>query len=352
MKYKCAVLVGRFQPYHLGHKDLIRQALNVADNVLILIGSTEQARSARNPFTFEERKRMIQEDWNPTDPITIMSLRDDPYDMATWLHRVQETVRAGTTARDSDICLIGVDKDATTTYLRMFPQWKLQSIEHTTPSLNATTVREQYFLDNSSLRKSISNVPASTKSFLTEFFGSDGYDAVKAEMEYAIRYRDEYSYKAHPKVAPIFCTVDAVVIQAGSVILVKRGGHPGKGLGALPGGFVNAGEELEDAAVRELIEETQIDVPASILRNSIKARYTFDAPHRSSRGRVISHGFLIDLDGEYMSRGRAKGKFTNSKIKGSDDAVKASWIQLNDLDSSRMFEDHYAIIQKLLSLKP
>jgi 8-oxo-dGTP pyrophosphatase MutT (NUDIX family) len=51
-----------------------------------------------------------------------------------------------------------------------------------------------------------------------------------------------------------------------------------------PGGFLNAGEELVDGAIRELREETSIDVPEGILRNSIKASYVFDTPHRSSRG--------------------------------------------------------------------
>ena len=54
-KYDLAVFIGRFQPAHLGHMQVIKLALKSAENVLVLIGSAGEARSHRNPFYFDEQ---------------------------------------------------------------------------------------------------------------------------------------------------------------------------------------------------------------------------------------------------------------------------------------------------------
>jgi len=127
-----------------------------------------------------------------------------------------------------------------------------------------------------------------------------------------------------------------VVIQSGHVLMIKRRSEPGKGLWALPGGFVNANTDksVEDAAIRELREETGIKVPAPVLRGSIVRSRVFDAVDRSARGRTITHAFHIQLpDGELP------------KVKGSDDAEKARWVPIAEVRSDQCFEDHYEILQ-------
>jgi bifunctional NMN adenylyltransferase/nudix hydrolase len=119
--------------------------------------------------------------------------------------------------------------------------------------------------------------------------------------------------------------------------MIKRRASPGKGLWAAPGGFLNQAERIEDAAIRELREETKIKVPAPVLRGNIKASHVFDAPNRSLRGRTITHAYLIELPAGELP-----------KVKGGDDAEKAKWIPLNELDESVCFEDHYAIVQYFL----
>ena len=124
--------------------------------------------------------------------------------------------------------------------------------------------------------------------------------------------------------------------------MIKRRSEPGKGLWALPGGFVNANTDksVEDAAIRELREETRIKVPAPVLRGNIKDRKVFDDPYRSSRGRTITHAFLIHLPPDLEL----------PKVKGSDDAEKAKWVPLYEVKRSFMFEDHYDIIESMVSL--
>ena len=53
------LVIGRFQPIHLGHQSIIDQAYQKADQVLILISSSQESRTDKNPLTFEERKALV-----------------------------------------------------------------------------------------------------------------------------------------------------------------------------------------------------------------------------------------------------------------------------------------------------
>ena len=55
-KYDYLVFIGRFQPFHNGHKRVIDHALELSKKVIVLVGSVDQPRCTRNPFTFQERK--------------------------------------------------------------------------------------------------------------------------------------------------------------------------------------------------------------------------------------------------------------------------------------------------------
>jgi len=54
-----ALFVGRFQPFHLGHLKVIKWILKKYDKVFIVIGSSQESKTEKNPFTLEQRKRMI-----------------------------------------------------------------------------------------------------------------------------------------------------------------------------------------------------------------------------------------------------------------------------------------------------
>jgi len=121
-------------------------------------------------------------------------------------------------------------------------------------------------------------------------------------------------YPPVPRVA-----VGAVVIKADAVLLVKRGKAPSDGKWAIPGGSVELGETLQQAAEREIFEETGIRIRAA------EPVYTFDFIERNRHGRIRFHYVIIDLAAEYLS----------GKIKPGDDAEQAAWIpfaELKDLD--------------------
>ena len=146
------------------------------------------------------------------------------------------------------------------------------------------------------------------------------------------KYKEMWNSSPFP---PVFVTVDAVVIKSGHVLVVRRRGYPGKGLLALPGGFINESEFLVDACVRELKEETQIKLPKDELKKRIIDQHVFDHPGRSLRGRTITHAFCFDL-----------GKGDLPKVKGDDDAEKAFWMPLRDVftQEEKFFEDHCHIL--------
>ncbi len=128
-------------------------------------------------------------------------------------------------------------------------------------------------------------------------------------------------------------TVDAVVFSTGEsesaeeakVLLVKRGNEPFAGMWALPGGFVGMDEELEDAAVRELKEET------GVTGVELEQMRTFGTVGRDPRGRQITVVFM----------GLTKGVLR--EVQGGDDAAEARWFGIEALPGQMAF-DHSEIL--------
>lgn len=161
------------------------------------------------------------------------------------------------------------------------------------------------------------------------------YQYIVEESEYIRNYRAQF---AHLKYPPVFMTGDAVVFKDNHVIMIERRSAPGKGLMAIPGGFMNAHSDPDarETAVRELFEETKIKVPEKIIRKSIVEEKIFSALNRSRRGRVVTVAQFINLD-DPDNPGLPK-------LKGSDDAAKAVWVPLHQISRENCFEDHYDIL--------
>ena len=337
-KYDTLVYIGRFQPVHNAHIETIRRATLLARQVVVIVGSANLPRTYKNPFTAKERAAMLQNSFgglgDRETAIKIEFNTDTMYNDNAWAIRVQALVKKHTYGRGT-VGIIGHDKDESTFYLKMFPQWAREDVELIEP-LNATEVRDLYFREDYNANFLRGVVPAATKDFLEYFRNTPEYAQIIREREFIAEHNKQYAGLKYP---PIFVTADAVVIQSGHVLLIKRRAEPGKGLWALPGGYVNANTDksVEDAAIRELREETKIKVPDPVLRGSIVRSRVFDAVNRSPRGRIITHAFYIQLpDGELP------------KVKGSDDAEKARWVPIAEVLSEECFEDHFEIIQHFL----
>jgi bifunctional NMN adenylyltransferase/nudix hydrolase len=338
-----AVFVGRFQPFHRGHQKVIQQALAQARHVLVVIGSAGAARRADfNPFTADERRDMILACFGEEDRVRL-TLRGVPdlSDLAAWAAAVEQAARSTALEQgfgpDARVALIGCSKDRSSYYLEAFPQWSAIAAP-VFDGLSATPDRLAYFDDDPTavdawLGQASRNLPAPVVDWLAAFRPGPDYAEMVEELAWARRYRQAWSTAPYP---PIFVTADAVVVREGRVLLIQRKALPGKGLWALPGGFVEQDEFVVDAAIRELAEETRLAVTEEALRGAIAATRVYDAPFRDMRGRVITHAtlFLLPSDGGAPPASTA-----------ADDAADVRWTPLDQLRREDMYGDHFAIIQ-------
>lgn len=355
------VYIGRFSPFHNGHASVLKRAQAKSDAVLVLVGSINKARNPKNPWTFDERAKMILDyaKLNNHASVLVKGIRDFPYNDQRWIANVHNVIQQAVDELKFDrsnveIRITGADRDSSTFYLKYFPEFSLDLADEdreVSRFLTATSVRDVFFgltFEGNELKTESAELllksflPISTIDFIMAFEQTEHYNEMREEHIFNVKYREPY--KSLPYEV-IFHTVDACVIQTGYILLVKRRARPGKGLWAMPGGFLNPNERLLAAAIRELREETKIKVPEAVLRGSLKYHDNFDYPERSLRGRTVTTAHLFQLP-DFVT----DGKINLPVVKGSDDAEKAMWVPLDTaLNSPDMFfEDHFDIVETLI----
>lgn len=340
-QYDLVVFIGRFQPVHNGHVEVMKKASLISKEVLVIIGSAYRPITYKNPFSGEARKSMVKNAFNKhASNLTTLHIElniDTIYDDSAWISRVQSFVSKYANS-EKKIAIIGHSKDLSSEYLKWFPDWDLIEVDMVEP-LDATSVRNLYFQENANLGFIKAVVPPSTFEYLSIYKESEEYKNVLREKKFLEKHNEIYRHLPYP---PVFQTADAVVTQSGHVLVIRRRMEPGRGLLALPGGYLNAKTDhsILDCAIRELLEETKIKVPEKVLRGSVVDSHVFDAIGRSERGRIITQAFYIKLkDGNELP-----------KVRGSDDAEKAFWLPFSEVRSEDFFEDHYDIIKFFLSI--
>ncbi len=327
--FEYCVCIGRFQPFHSAHHELVREALSHANTVLIVIGSAHKAPNIVNPWTADQRQEMILSALSDDEKarVKFLQVRDFWYTNNRWLTEVQALVAEVTDGIDDDkICDLGE--------YSWFPQWKFFKMRNLDRMPHATNIRQLYFTHDNGYKNHVSTPIA---DYMETFKGTQTFKNLKEEYEHVRNYRASWDGAPFP---PTFVTTDCIVIKSGHVLVVRRKGNPGRGLIALPGGFLNQKEAIQDGALRELKEETGIKVVKEELEKAIVETKVFDYPERSLRGRTITHAFLIDL-----------GSGPLPVVKGSDDADKAWWMSLSEFATreAEFFEDHFHIIAHFIN---
>ena len=127
--------------------------------------------------------------------------------------------------------------------------------------------------------------------------------------------QSEGEYPTEPRVA-----VGAVVFNENKVLLVRRAQPPSQDVWAIPGGRVEIGETLQQAAEREIFEETGVTILA---REPV---YTFDYIDRDKSGRARFHYVIVDLSADYVG----------GKPRAGDDAAEARWVSSEDLGALKV----------------
>lgn len=147
---------------------------------------------------------------------------------------------------------------------------------------------------------------------ITPFYGTGERNREGESLEEFLEAYDPYRYKTPS------CTTDAVVfsysgrpaIEELKVLLVKRSNHPTIGFWALPGGFINLEENLDDTARRELQEETGVE---NLVMEQIATYGDYD---RDPRARVITTAYMSLVDEKDV------------KVRAGDDAADAAWCRV------------------------
>lgn len=134
----------------------------------------------------------------------------------------------------------------------------------------------------------------------------------------------------YPKVPLV--AVGAIVVRDSRVLLVRRGQPPSEGLWAIPGGRVELGETLQEAAEREIREETGLTIRA---RNPI---YTFDFIQRDEDGGVRFHYVIVDLLADYVS----------GAVQPGDDAHEARWVAPGELEELPVNRTTLEVLDKVM----
>ena len=146
---KLAIVIGRFQPIHNGHLQMLAHARTLASHVMVLAGSVNAEPSFKNPIDFHTRRRLFKAAIQTLDfdPNTFsMNPLDDANDDDLWAAQVKQHAYTHLFQRLSegdsqDVVLVGHPKDASSYYLKLFPEWELSEFQMQR-NIDATAIRE------------------------------------------------------------------------------------------------------------------------------------------------------------------------------------------------------------------
>lgn len=346
--YDICVFAGRMRPVTGPHLVNIREGLKNAQYVFVFIGSVNEPINFRNPFTYEQVAQMIRASLTPieNDRVFIFGVEDRDNDLL-WVREVQRltTDQAKRLSfEDPKIALVGCQKDGSSYYLQLFPQWGSVAVQPigTDHLFSATQIRNALYeaddpdavLQN---HRDYGYLTQGAYLFLRQWIATADFDRMAAEYRFMVDYLKQFQRNPYTGEPQQFIAADMCLMQAGSVLLVRRGQMPGEGLWALPGGHKRAFQTFRDAALDELGQETGIYENPGITREfvnlCIRGEKVLDNPWRSTREVTISIAYGALLPG-----------VDRPIVKGMDDAREARWWNIDEVTRAMMFEDHFNVI--------
>lgn len=337
MGKRVGVVIGRMQGFHDDHENHIVRASLENDIVMVLIGSSNRRVSIKNPFTYDQRCTMIY--LNIMDKVDMRRvvfrpLRDTATD-AEWVENVRHIV-AQQANSGSTVALYGSDKDETTYYLQMFPEWN-QRFTEATSGFDATALRKAWFKGYQTDRailgtKIMDHVSPKTVMYMNALPFNEN---LQNEWEYYQNEAARFAGYPFPDTLNFSCA-DCVFTWNDYVAFIERARNPGRGCKALPGGFRNRGETHRVAAEREGYEETRINIPPAALAKCYRGEKLFDDGSRSlgiPRSTLAVHYDLSEMFDEMPV------------LYPADDAADYEWIHKKHLDdrATEIYDDHLFI---------
>ncbi len=334
--YQIAVVIGRYQIFHIGHELLLQHALTIAKKVIIVIGSSHHARTPRNPFTWEERVEMIVATLTEQQHNQVICLPvRDYFNDQRWTADVKRQVHEHYSPRDT-IALVGHKKpgDTSNYYLDHFPGWHLVEVE-SPHKVDAAELRKIYF-ETADIEVTLQNlaswVSEPVHQFLKNWCKKPDYSSLSQEYSAVIKEQEKCRRSAH---SAILTSVHALIEANGRILFSRRNKLPGKGLWMLPGGFIGPYERLVQAALRQLREATNSSLSEKTLLKHLKQVKIFDHPNRSCLGRVITHVHWFQLPSEELPKSKATQQLSNNQ-----------WFPVEKIMTleDQLYEDHFHIM--------
>ncbi|MBI2547334.1 MAG: nicotinamide-nucleotide adenylyltransferase [Candidatus Aenigmarchaeota archaeon] len=257
---KRGLFIGRFQPFHLGHFYVVNDMEKSDVNELVIgIGSAQIGYTAYNPFTAEERGQMIKRSLSLEIPYHIARI-NDINDYPRWVTHVKSLTPEFHVVYSSN----GIVK-------RLFEEcgYEVRPVTHVS-MISATEIR-QLMVTGGNWQD---YVPLGTRDVIFEVNGIERLKEITGKY-------------MNPAV-----TADIIINYKGrGIVLIRRRHEPFRGYWALPGGFLNTGQEsLETTARREVKEETSLTIECLELVG------VYSNPERDPRGPVVSVAYSTDVN--------------------------------------------------------
>ncbi len=307
--------VGRFHPLTDDHVRALEDWGADGDLIVVVVGA-HMPRSSRYPFTAEEQVAMLQ-----STGFEAVAVEDAllPADRVAQLAAIAKGAQLLSFDPGYGVELQGIWAGELALSDPEIPQ--------KTSALRARWLKGNSFAD----------VPDTVRALMDRVLDAGTRRALAEEHAYIEAYHQSWSVAPYP---PVHVTVDALIRKDDRVLLIKRGGLPGRGQWALPGGFLDPHETVFAAALRELQEETGLSLSEGQALQYLRGQRVFDQPERSARGRTISHVFYFDLSGLDLPA-----------LEAGDDAAALKWTGVDCALKMRahMFEDHYLMLHHFLS---
>lgn len=317
-----------FQPLTENDEQVVGAALASADRVTLIVGSARSSRSSHlNPLSLRERVDLLEQVYSrevSSGRIAIAHLADHLYQNASW------ELDLATLVKERGIDGFAVRRDE--------KGKRDRQLSRVAPVLAgaANSMSQRRREEILAVWYSGGPMPylgGGAIAAMCELRGSAHFEWLKEEWQFNLEYRAAWAKTPYPVK---FLTADACIECNGRVLLVRRGNWPGKGLWALPGGFLEDDETVDEAAARELGEETNLELTLEQAQQWLVRQGLFDLPYRDGRGRLVTGGYYFQVPGDVLP-----------DVEALDDADEVWWAPVEQIPPDLMMADHFDIMRSL-----
>jgi len=325
-----AVCASPVNLFDIGDVTCVEQVMARSERTIVLLdGENRSLSSHLFPLTVDERRQafgLLFPKEIASGRLSLVSLESNPYRLPARRKAaraaIANTVRAqgGAMSRSAvKIIATGGDGDAVRD---LFPSF--ETIEF---QLGLQPEMPPSLFDDSSY-----DCPPQIEAWLDDWKNGTGFARLCDEYRFCVDEKAEWASAPFP---PVFVTSDVVIVCGRKILLIRRANHPGKGLLALPGGYINRWETILGMALREANEETAIDIRK--VRKFLRRVFVADDPNRDPRGHIITHAHLFRLPFDEPPH-----------VEARDDASDAFWADLDKLSPKDFALDHWFLIRELI----